>query len=46
MINCFDLIIEAPETIAGILLKEASGVSSQIVAAQVAAARQFGLPRN
>jgi hypothetical protein len=36
------LIIEALKTIAGILLEEASGVSSQIVAAQMAAARQFG----
>ena len=42
----FDLIIEVPETSAGILLKEASGESSQIVATRVAAARQFGARRN
>ena len=42
MIDRFDLIIEVPEINAGVLLREASGGSSQIVAAQVAVAHQFG----
>ena len=46
MMDRFDLIIEVPEISAGILLKEASGESSQIVATRVAAARQFGARRN
>jgi magnesium chelatase family protein len=46
MMDRFDLIIEVPEISAGILLKEASVESSQIVAARVAAARQFGTLRN
>ena len=36
------MIIEAPETIAGIPLKEASGVSSQIVAEAEALAKSEG----
>jgi magnesium chelatase family protein len=46
MMDRFDLIIEVPEISAGILLKEASGESSQIVAARVTTARQFGTLRN
>ena len=46
MMDRFDLIIEVPEISADILLKEAIGESSQIVAARVAAARQFGSLRN
>jgi magnesium chelatase family protein len=42
----FDLIIKVPEISAGILLKEASGESSQVVAMCVAAARQFGTRRS
>ena len=42
----FDLIIEVPEISAGVLLKEASGESSKIVAARVAAERQLGALRN
>ena len=43
MMDRFDLIIEVPEISAGVLLKEASSESSQIVVARVAAARQFGV---
>ena len=46
MMDRFDLIIEVPEISAGVLLKEASSESSQIVVARVAAARQFGVLRN
>ena len=46
MMDRFDLIIEVPEISADILHKEAIGESSQIVAAWVAAARQFGSLRN
>ena len=42
----FDLIIEVSEISAGVLLKEASGASSQIAAARVAAKRRFGALRN
>ena len=38
--------IEMPEMIAGIWLKDASGESSQIIAARVATARQFVVFRN
>ena len=38
----FDLIIEVPEISAGVLLDQGKGEPSQIVAARVAAARQFG----
>ena len=37
----FDLIIEVPEISAGVLLDQGKGEPSQIVAARVAAARQF-----
>ena len=37
MMDRFDLIIEVSEISAGVLLKEASGESSQIAAARVAA---------
>ena len=42
----FDLANELPEISVSILLKDASGESNQIVAACVAAARQFGAFRN
>lgn len=41
----FDLIIEVPEISAGVLLDQGKGEPSQIVAARVAAARQFGSAR-
>ena len=46
MMDRFDLIIEVSEISAGVLLKEASGASSQIAAARVAAKRRFGALRN
>ena len=46
MMDRFDLIIEVSEISAGVLLKEASGESSKIVAARVAAERQLGALRN
>ena len=41
MMDCYDLVIEVPEISARILLKDASGETSPIVAVRVAAARQF-----
>ncbi|MGA1443936.1 MAG: YifB family Mg chelatase-like AAA ATPase [Candidatus Puniceispirillaceae bacterium] len=45
MMDRFDLIIEVPEISAGVLLDQGKGEPSQIVAARVAAARQFGSVR-
>jgi magnesium chelatase family protein len=42
LMDRFDLIIEVPEISAGVLLDQGKGEPSQIVAARVAAARQFG----
>ena len=46
MMDRFDLANELPEISISILLKDAGGESNQIVAACVAAARQFGAFRN
>ncbi|XDZ68687.1 ATP-binding protein [Alphaproteobacteria bacterium LSUCC0226] len=45
MMDRFDLIIEVPEISAGVLLDQGKGEPSQIVAARVVAARQFGSVR-